>query len=369
MIPNPQPRALFLGSLYAGHSTRFMNLRRHVQTDGRLKAEFRTVSGWQDCGRIEQMPILPRGLKGRLRAVSEASVFGRLNRPDVIWTSCGAEITPFAWTQIRPLRRPLIFDLDATYTQLEEMAPIYWDRPPRKGLHGSRGRMLDAIHRRSVTLFTPWSNWAAEGLKRDGVDSDSIRVLPPGVDLSVWQPVKRDSGDRPMRLLFVGGDFRRKGGPELLRAVAARPGAFETVLVTREDPGVLPDSVRVVRATPNSSELLGLYRWADLFVLPTKAECFGIATVEAMASALPVIVTSIGGAPDIVEDGVTGWMVEPREAALAAALDSALAHRDDLAAMGSRGRRRAEEQFNGARNDRVIVDWLMELTETAGTRR
>lgn len=370
MSPASSPRALFLGSLYAGHATRFMNLQRHVQADGRLAgAEFRGVSGWRDCGRIERLPVIPQGLKGRLRAVSEASVFGTLNRPDVIWTSCGTEITPFAWAQIKPLRRPLIFDLDATYTQLEEMAEVYWERPARTGFRGSQGKMLDTIHRRTVTLFTPWSNWAAEGLKRDGVDPDVIRVLPPGVDLDLWRPATHEGGERPLRLLFVGGDFRRKGGPELLRAIAARPGAFEAAIVTRETPGELPDGVRVVRATPNSPELLDLYRWADLFVLPTRAECFGIATVEAMASGLPVIVSDVGGARDIVEDGSTGWLVEANEQSLRAALDSALEHRGDLAAMGQRGRARAEERFDGARNDGVIVDWLLELADGEGSRQ
>ena len=180
---------------------RFMNLRGHVSTDGRLDAEFHGVSGWNECGRIERLPVLPHGLKGRLRAVAEASHLGRLNRPDVIWTSCGNEITPFAWAQVRPLRRPLIYDLDATYAQLEEMAPTYWDRPARTGVRLSQGKVLDAIHRRGVTLFTPWSNWAAEGLRRDGVDPSDIRVLPPGVDLDLWQPVTRETAERPLRLL------------------------------------------------------------------------------------------------------------------------------------------------------------------------
>lgn len=256
-----------------------------------------------------------------------------------------------------------MLDIDATARQLESMALDYFERSPRDGLSLSLLRKAEALHWRAVSIFTPWSNWARRGLEAEGIESERIRVLPPGVDLEQWMPVRRESGERPLRVLFVGGDFRRKGGDMLVAAAARRPEAIEATFVTREDPGPLSHGSRWLVASANSPELLDAYARADLFVLPTRAECFGIATVEAMASALPVITTDVGGAEDIVEDGVTGWLIAPEQRALEDALDAALAQRDDLAAIGARGRERAERLFNGARNDRVIVDLMLELVQ------
>src|SRR5581483_7672324 len=108
----------------------------------------------------------------------------------------------------------------------------------------------------------------------------------------------------------------------------------------------------------NSPLLRDLYARADLFVMPTRADCFGIATIEAMASGLPVIVSDVGGAGDIVDHRETGWLIEASAEHLAMALEQALARRSELRAIGRRARRVAEERFDGRRNDRVIADLL-----------
>src|SRR5947199_396926 len=66
--------------------------------------------------------------------------------------------------------------------------------------------------------------WVQRSLERDyGLPSERIEVIPPGVDLSLWQSdsSRAQQTDGTMRLLFVGGQFQRKGGPALLRAFEA----------------------------------------------------------------------------------------------------------------------------------------------------
>jgi glycosyltransferase involved in cell wall biosynthesis len=223
---------------------------------------------------------------------------------------------------------------------------------------------------RQVSLFTPWSHWAADSLRRRGISDDRIRILPPGVDLDIWRPrpeLRRDSAG-PLRLLFVGGDFQRKGGDLLLDVVRERFAARCEVDVVTRDPVEPSPGVRVHRAEPNSTPLRRLYAQADLFVMPTRAECFGIATVEALASGLPVIVGDVGGARDIVDEGQTGWLIEPTPEALAGALERALDQRDYLGAMGERARRTAEQRFDGRRNDRIVVDLLLEQEQVHRAR-
>jgi glycosyltransferase involved in cell wall biosynthesis len=363
------PRVLFLGLGYAGHRTRFLNLRDHTARDARIEASYAEVTGWHPSGRLERMPLLPSTIKGRLRALAEASAIAKFPRPDVIWTSALEVVMPHLWTQLGPNRRPFVFDLDCTFDQLEDQAPVYFERPARSGI---RRHVLQAMERcvwSTVTKFTAWSNWAADGLRQAGISEDRICVLPPGVNLHQWRPRPdlRAAADGPLRLVFVGGDFNRKGGPLLLELMRERfRGRCELDVVTRDAVQDTP-GVRVHRAEANSSILRELYARADLFVLPTHAECFGIATIEAMASGLPVIMGDVGGARDIVEPGQSGWLVRPTADSVADAVGEALARRNQLRPMGQRGRALAELRFDGERNDALLVDLLLDQAARART--
>jgi glycosyltransferase involved in cell wall biosynthesis/GT2 family glycosyltransferase len=361
------PRVLFVGRGYAGHRTRFANLEAHTRDDPRMRPTYACVTGWTEGGVLERLPLLPGGLKGRLRATLQAAPLATLPRPDVIWTGAAEVSVPYLWAQTGGLRRPLVLDLDWTIEQQEELAPLYFGRAPKRGLRLRLARLNERAVWSRVSLFTPWSNWTAASLRRQGVSEARIRVLPPGVDLDRWRPREGAAGraDGPLRLLFVGGDFLRKGGDVLLDVFRERlTGRCALDIVTRDalPPGAeaIP-GVRLHRAEANTPQLMALYAGADLFVLPSRAECFGIATIEAMASGLPVVVGDVGGARDIVDDGETGWLIEAGAAPLAAAVERALAGRAALPAMGRRGRHVAEERFDGRRNDAVLVEWLLEL--------
>lgn len=358
MADPKRPDVLFLGTTYAGWQTRQANIEAHVRRDGRLRPSFAHVTGWREGGLLERS--LPAGVAGRLRAAAEARGFARLPRPDVTWTSCLELAVPYLWANVGPLRRPLVVETDWVYEQQEAMAELYFRRPPRSGLDGRSHRSLERLLFDRVTLFTPISNWAAEGLRRVGVADERIRVLHPGVDLGAWAaPVRGVAEGRPLRVLFVGGDFARKGGPMLVDAVGGPlAGRVEADIVTRDDVAA-GAGVRVHRAGPNSEQLRTLFREADLFVLPTRAECFGHAAVEALASGLPVVMGDVGGARDIVTDGETGWLIEPEPAAVVAALERAWEARAVLPAMGARARAAAEQRFDGAANDAVLVDLLL----------
>ena len=361
------PRALFVGVTYAGHGTRFANLRDHVADDGRLDARFCPVSGWQEGGLLERLPI-PGGARGRIRAITQSRSFARYPRPDVIWSSAVETLTPYLWSQVGPSRRPVLLDMDWTVDQGEELAQTYFSRPPRTGLRLNIAMWQEHALWRSVARFLPWSRWAADSLRRHGVDSNRISVIPPGVDLQRWMATPRAPGER-LKLLFVGGDFHRKGGDMLIDVMRSDHEArFELDIVTRDEVPAA-ERVRVHRTEANSPELMELYAKADLFVLPTRAEAFGIATTEALASGLPAIVSNIGGAPDIIDEGETGWLIAPTPHSLRAALEAAWEARQRLPDMGRRARVVAEERFDGGRNDRAVIDYMLEEAAIAKDQR
>jgi len=372
IAPSRPLRALFLGVTYAGHRTRFQNLRLHTEHDPRLLPDYREVDGWKPGGLVERLRVLPAPVRGRARAIAQSAAFARLPRPDVIWSSVVEVLTPHLWAQLGPLRRPVVLDLDWTFDQGEAFAPVYFGRPPRTGLRRALGLWQEHALWRGVAMFLPWSRWAADSLRAQGIPDSRIRVLPPGVDLEAWRPrpeLRARDDDGRVRLLFVGGDFARKGGPMLLDVFRERfADTCELDIVTRDAVHPAPN-VRVHAAEPNSLLLRELYARADLFVLPTRAEAFGIATTEALASGLPAIATDIGGARDIIDPGETGWLIEPTPASLAAALADAVADRARLRAMGERARRAAEDRFDGARNDRIVADVMVDVGERARRQR
>jgi glycosyltransferase involved in cell wall biosynthesis len=105
--------------------------------------------------------------------------------------------------------------------------------------------------------------------------------------------------------------------------------------------------------------MVRLFAEADLFVLPTRADSHAIASLEAMATGLPVISTPVGGVVDVVEDGVTGYLVPKDDlAALAERITRLRYDRDLRHRMGIRGRERVESRFNAETIASTVVDLL-----------
>jgi glycosyltransferase involved in cell wall biosynthesis len=208
-------------------------------------------------------------------------------------------------------RQPYIICTDVTPRQYDQMAAEYAHTVDGQGPLARYKHWVNTKVLNGAARLLPWSTWAGVSLSTDyGVDRRRIEVVHPGVDLARWSPRSRTPAANPVRILFVGGHFERKGGDLLLQAFRALPAkAAELVVVSRT---LLPkeEGVHVhCNLTPNSSELIQLFQSCDLFVLPTRAEAFGIAAVEAAATGLPIIATRVGGLSDIVQHGETGFLI------------------------------------------------------------
>lgn len=154
-------------------------------------------------------------------------------------------------------------------------------------------------------------------------------------------------------MLFIGRDFERKGGLELVEAFAAvRRHLPDAVLhvVGPADPPV-PQALRagVVLHGPlekGSEALTGLMRRSSLLVLPSRYEPFGIAPLEGMAWSIPAVVTGRWALKECVEPGVTGAWVDPHDPeGLAVALVDLLADPARLALMGHAARASVGDRF------------------------
>ena len=146
----------------------------------------------------------------------------------------------------------------------------------------------------------------------------------------------------------MGRINERKGLRYLIEALTQLPsGSVELTICGRVLDGLddLKQSGFPVNIRPSVSaeELVKAYQSADLFALPSLAEGFGQVLLEALACGLPILATSHTAAPDLIDDGVHGFIVAPQRAdLLAERLQWAIDHRRELAAMGRKARNRAE---------------------------
>jgi glycosyltransferase involved in cell wall biosynthesis len=173
-------------------------------------------------------------------------------------------------------------------------------------------------------------------------------------------------------VLFVGGDYVRKGGPELVQAVASMQGEVELDVVTSSSGVEVPRGapIRVHNdVSPNSDRLQELLTRADVFALPTWGDCLGMAIAEAMACGLPIVATKVGGVPELVREGETGLFVSigsPRDIGQALgrlASDSSLRE-----SMGRAGRALVESEHDATANWRRIFDLMQEQQRSSRPR-
>ena len=260
----------------------------------------------------------------------------------------------------RVMRRvPSVISADATPINIDEAWP--WHQRGNRQVEEVKRRLVSSALRRA-TYVMPWNEWCARSLVDDyGVAPGRVRTVMPGVDVEAWEAAPRH-GRGPLRVLFVGGVFERKGGPDLLAALKAVEFDWECDIVTKSEVAG-GERVRVHRhLDQDDPRLRALFAAADVFVLPTSGDTMGLAIIEAMAAGLPVVSTRVGAVPEVVDDGATGILVRPGDVpALADALKRLAANPELRREMGAAGRRRAGELFdekvNGAR--------VLELVKTA----
>ena len=195
-------------------------------------------------------------------------------------------------------------------------------------------------------------------------------AAPPSADASDYD------GMRPLRLLMLGRISRIKGQDLLIEAMALLPKAIAQRLDVRiVGDSFQKDAVReaalrkavtaagldsVVRFEPFQADTAPLYRWADVVAVPSRLpESLGRVAIEAMAHCRPTLVARIGGLSEIVEDGVTGWVVPPNDAnTLVRTIGAIVTNPDAWRGYGTAARGRFEKTFaarNIARQFQAVV--------------
>ena len=226
-----------------------------------------------------------------------------------------------------------------------------------------RIRVEGEITRMADLLITSTEDEAGELVNAYGADPDRVYVVPPGVDLGMFQPLdqgeaRRQIGYRGGRLvLFVGRLERLKGVEIAIRALALlrdrRHEDVRLMILGEDSEGDVSEKERLknialqlgVRDSVDFAgsvahhELPYFYAAADVCVMPSYSESFGLVALEAQACGRPVVASGVSGLRSVVRDEVSGYLIDGHEPAEYAERIGRLLSDPELAQqMGRRGR-------------------------------
>jgi len=239
------------------------------------------------------------------------------------------------------------------------------DTSPEQRIELERGLLRDVTH-----VVATCTDEVFE-LRRLGVSTEKVSIVPCGVDTAVFTPrgPVAPKGDRK-RLLVLGRLVERKGQEDAVRALVEVPGA-ELVVVGGPATAELETDPEVQRlravaerlgvadrlvftGSVSRADVPAWVRSADVVLAVPWYEPFGITPLEAMACGRPIVATAVGGLVDSVVDGVTGDLVPPRDPQrLGEVLAALLADDERRAAYGAAGVKRARSRY---RWSRVVAD-------------
>ena len=226
----------------------------------------------------------------------------------------------------------------------EFFAPEYWriDEKIRRALFVC---CISHFCRSQGMIFAPQEKWPR------------MHIVHCGVDPELYRRAHHEGQGK--RLLFVGRLAAVKGLPVLFEAIAQlrqdRPNIILTIagdgpdrqqLVQRAKELNIEENVRFL-GYQSQSQVRELLAETDVFVMSSFAEGVPVVLMEAMAAGLPVVATRIAGVAELVEDGVSGFLVPPGDATALAERVAALLDDEDLRnRFGKAGRAEVQAEFN-----------------------
>lgn len=196
-----------------------------------------------------------------------------------------------------------------------------------------------------------------------GINPELVHVLSPGLDREKFQilpsPSELDSKDSK-KILCVGNYVPRKGILYLIEAFSQIEGQDFTLHLVgnRKNNSIyynqLNNVVEKLKLTEcvvfhdgaDQENIKQLYASADIFVLPSFKETFGIVFLEAMHYGLPIVTTNVSAMPELIEEGKNGFLVPPADSqALAKAISKLIENPDLIEKMGEAGRKKVATSY------------------------
>lgn len=230
---------------------------------------------------------------------------------------------------------------------------------PKRWLYYSLMNKIERNIYMKIDRLITNSDFTTQIIKKNyGIPEEKINKCYKSIDTKFWksiEPNKQKNGNGVKKILFVGTNMQRKGLPTLISAaptiLSKYPGT--KFVIVGEDP-VIPamkdlsmsfdvSDYFIFLGWQSQDDLLGIYADADLFVLPSLTEAFGVTLLEALAVGLPVIASNTGGIPEIIQDGINGLLIAPdNQEELSQAIEKIFDNKDFANALILNGRATAD---------------------------
>ncbi|MBB5339832.1 glycosyltransferase family 4 protein [Tunturiibacter gelidoferens] len=246
-------------------------------------------------------------------------------------------------------------------TKVMSSAKLIWSRRDmgilRTGKHHAAYRLMAGVPDK---VFAVSEQVRRHCIEVDGIDPSRVQTVYNGLDLADWNADSRSAERAGESIVATVGNIRRvKGHDIFIRAAASIAEKFSNTSFRIAGDVLEPEYFAELQALVSELKLSGRFHFvggvtdlrgylsaAEVFVLPSRSEGFSNAIVEAMAAALPVVATDVGGNAEAVQDGVSGIIVPPEDSdALASAIISLLSDIAKAKKMGAEGKRLAAEKF------------------------
>lgn len=233
---------------------------------------------------------------------------------DLIFVTAQSEV--LAWLKTDT---PIVYYSDAT---IPLMVDYYWFNTSRTSIELAERTEKRALDNATLKLYS--SHWAAQSaIKFYKQDRRTVKVLPFGANLpsSVIQSNYNFKKGQTINILFSGVDWERKGGAIAVETVKKLVddgyqaklyicGIRDLDRKTASYDFVIDKGFLDKNNSDDLKEYVSLWKKADLFILPTRAECSAIVFNEAAGFGVPVMTTDTGGLADYVINGVNGYRMQ-----------------------------------------------------------
>ena len=235
------------------------------------------------------------------------------------------------------------------YTDHTHLANLQYSPAIRVHLYSAEWIACEkSIYMHADRIFTRSSNISLSLTDQYGIPESRVRCIYAGANTPLKVVDPREKDYRAQAILFVGLDWQRKGGPQLVDAFRQVYEHFPdaTLTIVGSQVPINHPGIKVIGRV-SVEDLNRYYQNATIFCMPSRNEPFGVVFVEAMAHALPIVAARIGALPDMVTDNRNGYLVSADDVdGLAQAMEKLLESEARRAQFGRQSWRLAQERYN-----------------------